>query len=147
MLAAKHCNKFFCFLICTWHIYQVFFNHNIQSTPPTSIVSPYIYLTEIKTSVLVNIHIYLWRLPDKIREGLVALSCQFYRLEEVAFNLSIHRNQACCNLSFANLLQLVETTCSKLVANRFWQSTCNTSVDNLHQTCRQQAVASHVSES
>ena len=28
-------------------------------------------------------------------------------------------NQACCNLSFADLLQLVETTCIKPVDNKF----------------------------
>ena len=42
---------------------------------------------------------------------------------------------------------LVETTCSKPVDNKFRQSTCNKSVDNLQQTCRQQAVASHANAS
>ena len=37
---------------------------------------------------------------------------------------------ACYNLSFADLLQLVETTCSKLVANKFGQLTCNRLVVN-----------------
>ena len=36
-----------------------------------------------------------------------------------------------CNLSFVDLLQLVETTCRKPVDNKFWQSTCNKSVENL----------------
>ena len=43
----------------------------------------------------------------------------------------------------SGLLQLVETTCSKPVDNKFRQSTCNKSVDNLQQTRRQQAVVSH----
>ena len=41
---------------------------------------------------------------------------------------------------FTDLLQLVETTCSKPVDNKFTESTCNKSVDNLQQTCRQQVV-------
>ena len=56
-------------------------------------------------------------------------------------------NQARCNLSFADLLQLVETTCSKPVDNKFRQSTCNKSVDILQENCRQQAVTSHVNAS
>ena len=39
----------------------------------------------------------------------------------------------------SDLLQLVETTCSKPVDNKFRQSTCNKSVDNLQQTCQQSA--------
>ena len=41
----------------------------------------------------------------------------------------------------------VTTSCSKPVDNEFWQSTCNKSVDNLQQTCRQQAVVSHANAS
>ena len=48
---------------------------------------------------------------------------------------------------FADLLQLVETTCNKPVDNKFRQSTGNKSIDNLQQTCHQQAVASHANES
>ena len=31
----------------------------------------------------------------------------------------LQQNKACCNLSFADLLQLVESTCSKPVDNQF----------------------------
>ena len=34
-------------------------------------------------------------------------------------------NQTCCNLIFADLLQVVETTCIKLVDKKSWQSTCS----------------------
>ena len=44
-------------------------------------------------------------------------------------------------MSIADLLQLVETTCNKPVDDKFGQSICTKSVDNLEQTCRQQAVA------
>ena len=37
-------------------------------------------------------------------------------------------------MSFADLLQLVGATCSKPANNKFSQSTCNKSVDNLQQT-------------
>ena len=50
-------------------------------------------------------------------------------------------------MSFADLLQLVKTTSSKPVDNKFWQSTCNKSVDYLQQVCRQQAVARHANAS
>ena len=50
---------------------------------------------------------------------------QFIKLQKAC------QNQVCCNLSFhADLLQLVETTCSKLVANKLTQSTCNRFVVN-----------------
>ena len=48
---------------------------------------------------------------------------------------------------FTDLLQLVETTCSQPVDNKFTESTCNKSVDNLQQTCRQQVVAIHTNAS
>ena len=60
---------------------------------------------------------------------------------------------ACCNLSFADLLQLAKTACSKPVDNKepvdnkFWQLTCSKSVDNTQQACCQHAVATHASES
>ena len=41
------------------------------------------------------------------------------------------KNQACHNLSFANLLQLVETTCCKPADNKFCQSAC----EGLLTTC------------
>ena len=63
------------------------------------------------------------------------------------FSTEFCRNQAWCNLSFANLLQLVETACNKPVDNKFGQSTCNKSVDKLQQACRQQAVTSHANAS
>ena len=40
------------------------------------------------------------------------------------------------------LMQLVETTCIKLVDEMSWQSTCIKPVDNLQQTCYHQAGAS-----
>ena len=67
-----------------------------------------------------------------------------------ATNLSISSS---CNKSDikSGLLQLVicrlVRTCSKPVDNKFWQSTCNKSVDNLQPTCRQQAVASYANAS
>ena len=61
-------------------------------------------------------------------------SCQFYRLVEACqqVNCLVNfiklqqscYNQACCNLSFAGLLQLVETICNKPVK-----------IINLQQTC------------
>ena len=50
-------------------------------------------------------------------------------------------------LSFADLLWLVETISSTPVDNKFWQSTCNKSVDNLQQTSYQEAVVSHANAS
>ena len=35
---------------------------------------------------------------------------------------TVLKNQLCYNLSFADLLQLVETICSKPVDNKHWQS-------------------------
>ena len=64
----------------------------------------------------------------------------FIKLQQVC------KNQACCNLSFADLLQLVETTCNKPFDNKFGQSTCNKSVDNLQQTCRQHTVTSQAND-
>ena len=43
---------------------------------------------------------------------------------------------------FADLLQVVETTCIKLVDKKSWQSTCIKPVDNMQQTCYHQALAS-----
>ena len=65
----------------------------------------------------------------------------FIKLQQACYNW------VCCKLSFANLLQLVGTTCRKPVDNKFGQSTCNKSVDNLQQIYRQQAVASHANAS
>ena len=58
----------------------------------------------------------------------------FIKLQQVCYN------QTCRILSFADLLQLVETTCSKPVDKKFWPSSCD-------KTCRQQAVASHANAS
>ena len=41
------------------------------------------------------------------------------------------QNQACCNLPFADLLQLIETARNKPVDDKFWHPTSNWSVDNL----------------
>ena len=68
---------------------------------------------------------------------------QAFQFHQVATSLL----KSCCNLSLADLLQLVETTGNKLVDNKFRQSTCNKPVDNLQRTCRQQAVASHANAS
>ena len=61
----------------------------------------------------------------------------FIKLQQVC------QSQAFCNLSFADLLELVETTGSKPVENKFAQSTCNKSFDNLQQSGRQKVVVSH----
>ena len=50
----------------------------------------------------------LHRLVNKLQQ-----TCQFH---QVATSLL---KQACCNLSFADLLQLVEKTCGKPVDNKF----------------------------
>ena len=84
------------------------------------------------------------RLHSQKRHRLVE-SCQFYQLvttcQQVATNSAISPS---CNKAFkirlvADLLQFVETTCSKPVDNNFWQSTSKKSVDNLQQNFRQQA--------
>ena len=49
------------------------------------------------------------------------------------------------NLSIVGLLKIVEKTCRKPVDIKFWQLTCNKSVENSHQTCNLQTVASHAS--
>ena len=45
-------------------------------------------------------------------------------------------NQTCCNLIFADFLQVVETTSIKLVDKKSWQSTCIKPVDNKPMTAR-----------
>ena len=67
----------------------------------------------------------------------------------VQYTFKTPRPVASCQFHQAlqTFYQLVETTCSGPVDNKFWQSTCNKSVDNLRQTCRQQAVASHANAS
>ena len=57
-----------------------------------------------------------------------------------------------CISKYWNLLQLaicrlIETTCSQPVDNKFWQSTCSMSVDNLQQTCPYQTVTSRANAS
>ena len=54
-------------------------------------------------------------------------------------------HQVATSLLKSGLLQFV--ICNKPVGNKFGQSTCNKSVDNLQQTCRQRAVASHANAS
>ena len=80
----------------------------------------------------------------------LAASCGFYRL---AASLStscsnlvnfiklqqVCENQTCCNLIFADLLQVVETTCIKLANIKSQLSNCIKPVDNLQQTCYRQA--------
>ena len=66
--------------------------------------------------------------------------------QKVVANLPI--SLCCCNLSLANSYILSKlVTCRKPVDNKFRQSTCNKSFDNLQQVCRQQAVTSHVNAS
>ena len=59
----------------------------------------------------------------------------FRRLQKVC------ENQVWFSLIFADLLQVVETTCIKRVAETSWQSTCIKLVDNLQQACYNQAGA------
>ena len=68
------------------------------------------------------------------RRRLVA-SCQFCRLR--------HFHEVATGNFKAKALQFVATTCTKPVDWTFWQLTCNKSMDNLQQACRQQAVAGH----
>ena len=66
---------------------------------------------------------------------------------EVCWIHQVCENQTCCNLIFADLLQVVETTCIKLVDKKSWQSTCSKPVDNLQQTCNHQPGASDANAS
>ena len=74
------------------------------------------------------ISIYFW-CTDKDATSLF-VSSKFHQLvatfQQLSTNLSISsscnksvKNQACCNLLFVDFLQLVETTCSKPVDNKF----------------------------
>ena len=69
------------------------------------------------------------KILDKIRFintlKLVDISCN--KLFNFIKSQQVRQNQACCNLSLPDLLQLVKT-CSKPVVNKFWQSTCKKSV-------------------
>ena len=58
-------------------------------------------------------------------------------------------NQTCCNLIFADFLQVAETTCIKLVDRKSQLSTCIKPrlVDNLQQTCYHQTGASDANAS
>ena len=93
------------------------------------------------------------KLHNQTRHRLAA-SCGFYRLaascQQVAASLLTSSSWAsliCCNLIFADLLQVVETTCIKLVDKKSWQSTCIKPVDNLQQACYHQAGASDANAS
>ena len=86
------------------------------------------------------VHIYL-------RSHRVVASCQFYRLDVTCKQVATNLRISCCNLLFADLLQLVDynlliKTCSKPVGNKFGQSTCNKSLDNLRLSATSHANAS-----
>ena len=83
-------------------------------------------------------------LHNQKRHGRNA-SCEFYRLDSsLSWScvkhfavIKLHQvceNQACCNLIFADFLQVVVTTCIKLVDKKSWQSTCIKPVDNKPMT-------------
>ena len=56
---------------------------------------------------------------------------QRYRDEFWVINLKFFYRRCYKVWLVAKLFQFIETTCSKPVVNRLWQSTCNKSVDNL----------------
>ena len=84
----------------------------------------------------------------------LAASCGFYQLDASCqqVTVSLLTTSSCsksvkirlvnCNLMFADLLLVVETTCIKLVDKKPRQSTCSKPVDDLRQTCYHQAGAS-----
>ena len=84
----------------------------------------------------------LWILPACWK---LSTSCS----KSVDFNKfhQVYENQTCCNLIFADLPQVVKTTCIKFVDKQSWQSTCIKPVDNLQQTCYRQAEASDANAS
>ena len=98
-----------------------------------------------------------WILHSQKRHRLAA-SCGFYRLD-ASLSTSCSKlvnfiklqqdceNQTCCNLIFADLLQVVETTCIKLANIKSQLSNCSKPVDNLQQTCYHQAGASNANAS
>ena len=90
----------------------------------------------------------MYLLYNQKRDRLAA-SCGFHRLtascsKSVDFIKlqQICENQICCSLMFADFLEVVETTCIKLVDKKSRQSTCSKLVDNLQQTCYREAGAS-----
>ena len=84
----------------------------------------------------------LWILPACCKLSTnCSKSVDFIKLQQVC------ENQTYCNLIFADSLQVVETTCIKLVDKKSWQSTCSKPVDNLQQTCYHQAGASDANAS
>ena len=56
-------------------------------------------------------------------------------------------NQNCYNLIFADLLQVVETTCIRFLDKKVLTITCISLVDNLQQTCYHQTRTSDVGAS
>ena len=84
----------------------------------------------------------LWILPACCKLSTsCSKSLDFIKLQQVC------ENQTCCNLIFADLLQVVETTCIKLASEKSQLSTCIKPVDSLQQTCYHQAGASDVNAS
>ena len=88
---------------------------------------------------------YVWFFYDKFRwlvwHQVVSTPGGFIKLNKIC------ENQTWCSLIFADLLQIVETVCIKLVGKKSWQSTCSKTVDNMQQTCYHQAGASDVNAS
>ena len=84
----------------------------------------------------------LWILPARCKLSTsCSKSVDFIKLQQVC------ENQTCCNLIFADFLQVAETTDIKLVDKKSQLSTCIEPVDRLQQTCYHQARASDVSAS
>ena len=84
----------------------------------------------------------LWILPACCKLSTsCSKSVEFIKLQQVC------ENQTCCNLMFADLLQVVGTTYIKLVNKRSQLSTCIKPVDNLQQACYHQAGASDANAS
>ena len=81
------------------------------------------------------------------RSYLLALVSSYRKSLDFIKWQQVCENQTCCNLIFADLLQVAETTCIKLVDKKSWQSTCIKPVDNLQQTCYDQAGASDTNAS
>ena len=102
----------------------------------------------------------LLRLDDNksAASWLLRFFYEIYRRHRlVSFIIKLHQvctlpsrvcdNQTWCILMFTDLLQIVETTCMKLVDKKSWQSTCIKPVDNLQQTCYHLAGASNANAS
>ena len=110
---------------CWYNVTHLFINTIILNQISTHVKFEQIYVfsyehtTKNATDLLQVVNFTcLFELVNKLQ--------QTYQLYQVVKNLS-NRD---CNLSFSDLLQLVETTCSKPVGNKFCQSTCDRHVVN-----------------